>query len=129
VGGERKPGQDSEAQLHRNVQEADACKEREERCRRGDRAKIRGQSSRSTIDIKYVCQDISHNTHTHPREKTKSIHATHETWLLFWALSGICLKISDKSFSISASDSPSPLPNVIYSDGELKFGLLLASLH
>lgn len=80
---------------------------------------------------------IFSTTNMFSQEKTKNVHGAQKTWLSFWGLSGICLKTSDKSFSISASDFPSvvtegtvtPLPSVTYLDSELKFGLFLACLH
>lgn len=57
----------------------------------------------------------------------ENIHGTQETWLLLWALSGICLKTSAKSFSVSA---PVFLPALqCYLDSELKLQSLLSISH
>lgn len=60
------------------------------------------------------------------RKDKDNIHGTQETWLLLWALSGICLKTLAKSFPISAPVLLSALQ--CYLDSELKLGMFLESL-
>lgn len=57
----------------------------------------------------------------------ENINGTQETWLLLWALSGICLKTSAMSFSVSTPVFLSALQ--CYQESELKLGMFLDSLH